>query len=149
MFLISNSAKDLMLVKCMPTSYRNPLYLQPEVKRGMTEEESAPSLLLDDVSTSATPSGKQAVAAHCKVFSGCCWERLCSPKQKDEWIPQLHPALGLQRLLLFSIKSNLHFSNKTLELLGVFHSAFLCIRPKPTELYFITWRSYEEILNEF
>lgn len=73
MFLLSISAKDFTFV-------------------------STEACFWDDISTSATLGGNQAAFAHCKVFSGCFWERLLTKKIPDEWIPQMHLGLGLKRL---------------------------------------------------
>lgn len=81
---LSNSSEDFMCVKCKPPSYSNPLWLQPEIRIDMTKRRLSPKLSFGyDISTSPMPSGTQATAAHCKVFSGCCWESLGWPEQMN------------------------------------------------------------------
>lgn len=84
MFLLSNSVKDFMFVKWKPTSYCNPLFLQPDIRKGMTKRSLSPKLCFGpDISTSPMPSGMPATAAHCKVLPGCCWASLGSPEQMN------------------------------------------------------------------
>jgi len=99
-----------------------------------------------EVSKSAPLSAKQATAAHCKVIF---WLPLTALTKTNRWIPQLHPGLRVKRLLLFTIKSYLRFYDKTLASCGIFHPAFLCMRPEATELPLRTYRSYKETFKEF
>lgn len=74
------------------------LYASNQRLRQAWQQKSNAKLAFgEDISTSATPSGKQAVL--CKIFSGCCSDRLCSPRQTDEWTPPTPPRSGTYSLV--------------------------------------------------